>query len=129
MPSANSVLNEFRLRGRLTRAGFWLRHVSIVPIGLWLVIVAAETPGRPYDLPLVAALVLLLTSIWGRRLHDRGRSAWWLLATLVPVLGPLFLIIECGLRGTSPTAAKFGPDPGTRADYVRVGESMEAGRP
>ena len=122
--SANSVLNEFRVRGRLSRAGFWLRHVSIVPIGLWLVIAAAETAGSPYDLPLAAALVLLLTSIWSRRLHDRGRSAWWLLATLVPVLGPLFLIVECGLRGTSPAAARFGPEPGTRADYVTVGETV-----
>jgi len=127
--SASSVLNEFRPHGRLTRSGFWLRHVSLVPIGLWLVIAAAEILGSPYDLPLVLACVLLLVSIWGRRLHDRGRSAWWLLATLVPVLGPLFLIIECGLRGTSPAAARFGPDPGTRSDYVRVGESMEAGRP
>ena len=127
--SANSVaLNEFLPRGRLTRSGFWLRHVSIVPIGLWLVIAAAETLGGPYDLPLVVAFVLLLVSIWGRRLHDRGRSAWWLLATLVPVLGPLFLIVECGLRGTSPAAAKFGPEPGLRGDYVTVGESVEVGR-
>lgn len=121
--SANSVLRELRLGGRVTRSGFWLRHLSIVPIGLWLVIAAAETVGRPYDLPLAAAFVLLLVSIWGRRLHDRGRSAWWLLATLVPVLGPLFLIVECALRGSSPTAARFGPEPGLRADYVTVGES------
>ena len=121
--SANSVLNEFHTRGRLTRSGFWLRHLSIVPIGLWLVIAAAETLGSPYDLPLVIAFVLLLVSIWGRRLHDRGRSAWWLLATLVPVLGPLFLIVECGLRGSSPTAAKFGAEPGLRGDYVTVGEA------
>ena len=122
--SANSVvLSEFRPRGRLTRSGFWLRHVSLVPIGLWLVIAAAETLGDPYDLPLVLAFVLLLVSIWGRRLHDRGRSAWWLLATLVPVLGPLFLIVECALRGSSPTAARFGPEPGLRADYVTIGES------
>ena len=127
--SANSVLNEFRPRGRLTRSGFWLRHVSIVPVGLWLVIAAAETLGRPYDLPPVLAFVLLLVSIWGRRLHDRGRSAWWLLATLVPVLGPLLLMIECGLRGTSPAASKFGAEPGLRSDYVSVGESIEAARP
>jgi len=127
--SANSVLNEFRLRGRLTRTAFWLRHLVTVPIGLWLVIAAAETPGAPYDLPFAVALVLMLVSVWGRRLHDRGRSAWWLLATLVPVLGPLFLMIECGLRGTSSAGARFGPEPGTRADYVSVGESIEGGRP
>jgi uncharacterized membrane protein YhaH (DUF805 family) len=126
--SANNVLDEFRVRGRLSRAGFWLRHFSIVPIGLWLAIAAAETAGSPYDLPLVAAMVLLMVSIWGRRLHDRARSAWWLLATLVPVLGPLFLMVECGLRGTAPTAAKFGPEPGTRDDYVSVGESVGAAR-
>jgi len=123
--SANGVLGEFRLQGRLTRSGFWVRHLILVPVGLWLVIAAADTLGSPYDLPFVLAFVLLLASVWGRRLHDRGRSAWWLLATLVPVLGPLFLIVDCGLRGTSPAAAKFGPEPGLRGDYVRVGESVD----
>jgi uncharacterized membrane protein YhaH (DUF805 family) len=114
-------MRELRLHGRLGRRGFWLRHVTTVPLALWAAIAAGHVPGPPWDLPLVALLLLMLVSIWGRRLHDRGRSAWWLLAVLVPVLGGLFLIVECALRGTAATAdARHGPADGLRPDYLTV---------
>jgi len=120
------MLSEFVPAGRLTRGAFWLRHLTTVPIGLWIVVAAGDVPGAPYDVPLAAALVLMLVSVWSRRLHDRGRSAWWLLAMLVPVLGALFLIVECAFRGTAPTADRFGAAPGVRADYLTVAETQRA---
>ena len=41
----------------------------------------------------------------------------------VPVLGALFLLIECGLRPGVPAASRFGPAPGVRADYAVVREA------
>jgi uncharacterized membrane protein YhaH (DUF805 family) len=112
--------SELSPRGRLSRQGFWLRHLVVVPLALWAVIAAGLLPGAPYDLPLALALVALLVSIWGRRLHDRGRSAWWLLAAAIPVLGALALIVECGLRGAAAGGERYGPPPGLRADYLSV---------
>lgn len=115
MSKNNAAIREFSTAGTLTRGGFWLRQCSLVPLALWVAITVTDTAlGWP------AALIatLLMVSIWGRRLHDRGRSAWWLLAAVVPVLGPLALCVECGLRGSSPTAARFqatAPD-----DYLTV---------
>jgi len=46
-----------------------------------------------------------------RRLHDRNKSAWWLLLALIPFIGALILFIwmYC-LRGTVGDN-RFGPDP------------------
>ncbi len=113
------LLGEFTTSGRIGRLGFWLRHLTLVPLALWLTIAAGEWPGAPYDLAPAALTTLLLVSIWGRRLHDRGRSAWWLAAVWIPVLGALVLMIECGLRGASRAPASDGP--ARRRDYAVVG--------
>jgi uncharacterized membrane protein YhaH (DUF805 family) len=114
------VLRELSWTGRLSRGGFWLRHALVVPSGLFLAIAADDLLGRPWDLALVVLLVACLLSFWVRRLHDRGRSAGWLLLALVPVLGPALLFIECGLRGSASGAGHFGPAPGERGDYLTV---------
>lgn len=116
------LIGEFTTSGRVGRLGFWLRHFTLVPLALWLTIAAGEWPGAPYDLAPAALTTLLLVSLWGRRLHDRGRSAWWLAAVLIPVLGALMLIIECGLRGTRRTAASDLP--ARRGDYAVVGTTQ-----
>ena len=45
-----------------------------------------------------------------RRLHDIGKSGWWLLIALIPLIGAIVLIIwdvREGDRGDN----RFGPDP------------------
>jgi uncharacterized membrane protein YhaH (DUF805 family) len=71
----------FNFRGRIGRADFWL--LTLVPIAAMTLIWAAyaiELPGRE-----VVSLVLFLAALVAwlsgavRRLHDRGKSAWYLL--------------------------------------------------
>jgi uncharacterized membrane protein YhaH (DUF805 family) len=45
-----------------------------------------------------------------RRLHDSGRSAWWLLIGLVPILGGIVLLVFMALDST-PGENQFGPNP------------------
>ncbi|MBV9199389.1 MAG: DUF805 domain-containing protein, partial [Alphaproteobacteria bacterium] len=45
-----------------------------------------------------------------RRCHDRDRYAWFLLVILVPLLGPVWLAIELGIRRGTKGANRFGPD-------------------
>jgi uncharacterized membrane protein YhaH (DUF805 family) len=118
--SKMSWIQEFSLQGRLSRTGFWLRMGVVVPLALWLCTVAQRWPGAPFDLVPVLALVAHLVSAWGRRLHDRGRSAGWLLLAAVPVAGAIALLIECGFRGPAAGAGRYGAPAGVRRDYLRV---------
>lgn len=57
------------------------------------------------------ALLLPNLALGFRRLHDRNKSAWWLLLILIPIIGwiILFVWLYC-LRGTVGDN-RFGPDP------------------
>jgi len=112
--------SEFVPSGRLGRAAFWGRHLVGLPVAMFLCIAADSVLGRGAGLLAAALATLFLVSVWGRRLHDRGRSAWWLLLAAVPVLGALALIVECALLGTRATPETAGQAPGVRADYRTV---------
>jgi len=114
------LVRELLPLGRIGRGGFWLRHLLVLPLALFLCVSAEQIVGRPLGLVAALATSLFLVSTWGRRLHDRGRSAFWLLLAALPVLGALFLAIECGLLHSRPQAERFGEAPGYRADYVTV---------
>lgn len=113
-------VDEFSTSGRLSRAGFWGRHLLVLPLALFLCVSATQVLGAPVDVLPALLTTVFLVSVWGRRLHDRGRSAWWLLVVVLPVLGALYLLIECGLRG-SVAASRYGAPTDLRPDYVTVG--------
>lgn len=58
-----------------------------------------------FVLPPVASIWLLATLIPGlalavRRLHDVGKSGWWLLFGLIPLAGPIILLVQfCSASG------------------------------
>ncbi|WP_245514732.1 DUF805 domain-containing protein [Jiella endophytica] len=74
----------------------------------------------------------VLTAIWGigniipliacavRRLHDTDRSGWWVLISLIPLIGSIWLLVLMCLDGTQGSN-RFGPDP-----KDRLGRSAEA---
>jgi uncharacterized membrane protein YhaH (DUF805 family) len=45
-----------------------------------------------------------------RRLHDTGRSGWWLLITFIPVIGGLVLLVYTVLE-SQPGDNEYGPNP------------------
>jgi len=45
-----------------------------------------------------------------RRLHDTGRTGWWILIAFVPIVGGIILLIFMVLDG-NPGENKYGPDP------------------
>ncbi|HSV53583.1 MAG TPA: DUF805 domain-containing protein [Burkholderiaceae bacterium] len=76
--------------GRAARSEFWWFF-------LFQVVVFVVTGMISQMLYGLAALGLLLPSlgVGVRRLHDLGKSGWWLLVGFVPVLGALLLLYWC----------------------------------
>lgn len=114
--------------GRIPRKVYWLNFV--VPTALiGLVISLAELAlglddGHTALTSGPLSVLFLLAMIWpsicvsAKRCHDRDKSAWWILLYFVPVIGPIWWLIEFGcLRGTiGPN--RFGPDPIAPASLV-----------
>jgi uncharacterized membrane protein YhaH (DUF805 family) len=65
----------------------------------------------PVYIIVVLGLLLPSLTLSFRRLHDRNKSAWWLLLCLIPLIGAIIIFIwtYC-LRGTMGDN-RFGPDP------------------
>jgi uncharacterized membrane protein YhaH (DUF805 family) len=71
----------FSFKGRVGRASYW--GVQAVAIAIFLLTVAfeASTAAVPIAFLLIGALawIYVLLAISTKRLHDRDKSAWWLL--------------------------------------------------
>jgi uncharacterized membrane protein YhaH (DUF805 family) len=63
-------------------------------------------------LSVIYGLAVLIPSIavGVRRLHDTDRSGWWLLISLIPLIGGIVLLVFFVLDGT-PGENRFGPNP------------------
>jgi len=101
-------------KGRVSRKDFWLRFV--VPYYAISIALSLATqyldPGFMNVMMLFTAVALWPSAAVGvKRWHDRGKSGWWCLSMLIPVLGWIYMFVECGcLRGTRDDNA-FGPIP------------------
>ena len=56
------------------------------------------------------AIIIPSIAVSVRRLHDIDRTGWWVLISLVPVIGTLVLLVFAVLDGT-PGENRFGPNP------------------
>jgi len=76
---------------------------------------------------LTLALLIPSMAVSVRRLHDTGRSGWWLLIGIIPLIGAIILIVWLAKDGELG-ANRFGPNPkeGTSA---RVAGGTGAGTP
>ncbi|NLH81063.1 MAG: DUF805 domain-containing protein [Phyllobacteriaceae bacterium] len=119
MPSLGSLLS---LSGRSGRVGYWLTGVvQIVGCLLLLVMTGMFDPSadpRP-DLASAGALIFGgLALAWlgfastVRRWHDRDKSAWWCFVGGIPLLGPLWMLVELGFLPGTAGANRFGGPPG-----------------
>ncbi len=91
--------------GRASRSEYWWFVLAII-IGSILLSAISETLGAIFNL----ALLVPSLSAGARRLHDTGRSGWWQLIGLIPLLGWIVLIVLLALEGNAEDN-KYGAKP------------------
>lgn len=106
----------FSFQGRITRKMYWVNFVLLfaLPFSILIVVIDAAVLGNHKE-PVLATFIPLFL-LWPslaaqiKRWHDRDKSGWWMLISLVPIIGPLWVLVEVGfLRGTvGPN--RFGPE-------------------
>lgn len=92
------VLNNYvGFSGRAKRAEYWWFVLANVIVSLIAILLDKVLIfiGIPPFLELVYALAVLLPSlaVAFRRLHDTGKTGWWMLLILVPIVGAIVLIV------------------------------------
>ncbi|MFJ6057390.1 MULTISPECIES: DUF805 domain-containing protein [Burkholderia] len=117
--AVRSALNQYaKFDGRARRAEYWYFALltGIVSIVCQVVAAAAEDPSAIAMLLMVVvalaslALVLPSLAVTVRRLHDTDRSGWFVLITLIPLVGAIVLLVWMCARGTEGPN-RYGPDP------------------
>ena len=58
----------------------------------------------------ILAVFLPAIGVTIRRLHDTDRSGWWILISLIPIIGAIWLLVLLVLDGTAGQN-QYGPDP------------------
>lgn len=90
--------------GRASRSEFWWFFLFQTLVSFALMMVAEK-------LTIIATLALLVPYLASavRRLHDTGRSGWWLLLSFVPLINLVFFyfLVSSGDEGQN----EYGADP------------------
>lgn len=92
--------NATQFSGRSGRSEYWMFFAVNLALGVVLNVVDAIT-----GFPVLGVLFMLLVLLPGiaitiRRLHDTDRSGWWMLISLVPIVGAIAVLVLMALKGT-----------------------------
>ena len=104
--------------GRINRAKFWA-GIGVLFAGAVVAtiidnLLGTTFEGGPYGYVYVLyalASLYSLFAIYAKRWHDRDKSGWWTLIVLVPFIGAVWLLVECGILEGTRGPNKYGPDP------------------
>jgi uncharacterized membrane protein YhaH (DUF805 family) len=100
--------------GRAARSEYWWFFLFSFVASLILTVIDIMLFGNEslMSIDLIFSLAILVPSIavGVRRLHDLGRSGWWLLIILIPLIGILILLFFFVQKGTDGPN-EHGADP------------------
>ncbi len=109
----------FTWRGRIPRSIYWQASI-LIWCSFYILYTALNALAGPTGTWIIYPFffwAFFATS--SKRLHDRGRSGLWLLALLLPVIGPAYLLWQLFIRRGTAGANPFGPSPASQIDYFK----------
>ncbi len=80
--------NYLNFSGRASRSEYWFAYLFT-----FLVSTVAGILGTTVSTIISLAFLLPSLAIAFRRLHDIGKSGWWYLMLLIPIAGPIILLV------------------------------------
>jgi uncharacterized membrane protein YhaH (DUF805 family) len=101
--------NYVGFTGRARRKEYWMFALISGIIGLALRAVDYIVGAPVFTWIYALAILLPGLAVVVRRLHDTGRSGWWYLIILIPVVGGIVLLVFTCLDSEGDN--KYGPNP------------------
>jgi len=128
--AVRSVLTKYvTFTGRARRSEFWWFGLFALIVYVVAAIIDAAAGISVFTIIVALALFLPSLAVTVRRLHDTGRSGWWILIGLIPLVGGLVLLVfEC--QDSQPGSNNYGPSPkDVGPDSPRSGQATPYGGP
>ncbi len=112
------VLKQYAdFSGRARRKEYWmfvLFNLIFALIAMFLdYLIGSSFGGFGYGIfYMLYTLAVLIPglAVAVRRLHDIGKSGWWLLIALIPLVGPIWLLVLL-VTDSQPGDNEYGPNP------------------
>jgi uncharacterized membrane protein YhaH (DUF805 family) len=122
----------FSFQGRIRRSQYWLTSIGVICAVLFGYFAVAQVeisemsdassfesvdfgPGFPIVMLVLAVLYVALVWIGlalnVKRWHDRDKSGFWIFIALVPIIGGIWALVECGFLDGTQGPNQFGPSP------------------
>lgn len=102
--------------GRINRGKFWAGYAVLWILTVVVIAILTAVLGDSSSFLIlywvgVALLMVAGLAVQVKRWHDRGKSGWWVLIALVPLIGPIWAFIETGFLPGTSGSNEYGPDP------------------
>lgn len=105
------IRNYAGFQGRARRTEYWMFVLFNFIASFILELIDRIAHIAPFLTGIYALAVLLPSlAVAVRRLHDIGKSGWWLLIGLIPVIGDIILFVFACLD-SQPFENQYGPNP------------------
>jgi uncharacterized membrane protein YhaH (DUF805 family) len=110
----------FSFNGRIRRLHYWMAAIGVgVVYGIVATVLAMlmRNGGAMSMIGGILGLVVLIGIIWVglaiqiKRWHDRDKSWVWIFISVIPIVGPIWSLVECGFLDGTPGPNKYGPSP------------------
>jgi uncharacterized membrane protein YhaH (DUF805 family) len=107
----------FSFQGRVGRGTFW--KIGLINLAILAVLFGIASAAENGFFVFLAVVVYLVLAVIGiatsvKRWHDRNKSGAWYFVTFVPLVGPIWALIENGfLAGTDGDNQYGAPDSGS----------------
>lgn len=93
-------INYTNFEGRVSRSQYWYFVLCYVVVAIPLAIIDGILfQSQVLTLILSLALIVPQIGIGVRRLHDLGKPGWWYFMVLIPLVGPIALLVLFCMKG------------------------------
>ena len=102
--------NYANFNGRAARPEYWLFFLFYIVVYILGIVLDSITGFGLFTLIVTLGLLLPSLAVGARRLHDTGKSGWFQLLYIIPVLGFLIMIFFLVQQGDA-LENKYGAPP------------------
>lgn len=107
----------FSGEGRITRKQFWLYYIPYLLLSVCIIAIDLEHGYysdifKDYVLSNVFGILTIYPcfAVTIKRFHDRGKSGFWSIIGIFPLIGWLWIFIDCGLLRGIEGPNEYGLD-------------------